>query len=175
MTSPRASAPAISTSSTTAPASREWPGLASSTALVSRSIASSVSTIGLYQTRPLLALAYDMPLMQQREDCRHENQRRHRRAKQSSNYCAAQRRILLASLTQPQGHRHHTDHHCERGHQDGPEAGESGFDSRFHGIAMFGEPLLSERNDQYAICSGHAHAHYRSHERGNAQRRVGYE
>src|SRR5690242_1993951 len=44
-----------------------------------------------------------------------------------ADHGAAKRRVLLATLPQPQGHRRHANDHGERSHQDRPETDEAGF------------------------------------------------
>src|SRR5215813_6170182 len=62
------------------------------------------------------------PAVEQAEHRGHEDERRDRGAQQAADDRPAERRVLLAALTQPERHRDHADDHGERGHQHGAEA-----------------------------------------------------
>ena len=49
---------------------------------------------------------------------------------------------------------------------------EAGLDRGLHRVAMLGEPLAREGDDQDAVRGGDAHAHDGAHQRRHAQRRV---
>src|SRR5579859_5824000 len=52
---------------------------------------------------------------------------------QATDHGAAERRVLLAALAQPQRHRHHADDHGQGGHQHRTEAAEAGLDGGAQG------------------------------------------
>src|SRR6266516_4165104 len=47
---------------------------------------------------------------------------------------AAKRRILFASLAEPEGHGHHADDHRESGHHHRPQPGRAGLEGRAEGV-----------------------------------------
>ena len=61
-------------------------------------------------------------LSQKAVDDGHYKERRKRRQQQAPNDGAAERRILLSTLSEPEGHRQHADDHGQRGHQHGTNA-----------------------------------------------------
>src|ERR1700688_1625119 len=67
------------------------------------------------------------PSMDDRKHARNEKQRRHGRKQQAANHRAAQRRVLFAAFAQPNRHRHHPDHHCQRRHDHRTYAHVAGF------------------------------------------------
>ena len=65
------------------------------------------------------------------QQCKHrgnKEERGHRGAKQAAHNRAAERGVLLASITQTKSHRDHADDHGESGHENWPKTGEAGFD-----------------------------------------------
>src|ERR687888_2127681 len=61
------------------------------------------------------------PPAQEAVDDRDEEQRGERRHRESADHGAAQRRVLLAALAEPERHRQHADDHGQRGHQHGTQ------------------------------------------------------
>src|SRR6266403_1260616 len=67
---------------------------------------------------------------------------------QPANYRTAEWRILLPSLTEPQGHRHHADDHRESGHHHRPQPRGAGLKGRSKGILGLAKPFVRKRDDQ---------------------------
>ena len=61
-------------------------------------------------------------LSQKTVDDGHYKERRKRRQQQAPDDGAAERRILFATLSEPERHRQHADDHRQRRHQYGPNA-----------------------------------------------------
>src|SRR5580704_1060133 len=84
-----------------------------------------VSGISVSGMRNLRFRASPIPASSMQQ-CKHrgnKDERGHRGAKQPAHHCAAERGVLLASITQTKGHRNHADDHGESGHQDWPKTG----------------------------------------------------
>lgn len=111
------------------------------------------------------------PSTQDRKNHGNEDQRRHGRNQQSADHRAAQRRVLLAALTEAEAHGHHADDHRQGGHQHRAQTCAARFQRGADGIAMLVHLLTGKRDDQDRIGGGHANAHDRTHQRGHAQRR----
>ena len=56
--------------------------------------------------------------MQEAEDHRHEQECSDGCENEAANYGAAERRVLLAAVTETKSHWEHTDDHCRRRHDD---------------------------------------------------------
>src|SRR5215813_5175788 len=77
-----------------------------------------------------------------------EHQRSNRRKYQTPDHGTAERRVLLATLAQPQRHRRHADDHGKRRHQHRTEADEAGFERCRDGVAEFLVTLARKADDQ---------------------------
>ena len=99
-----------------------------------------------------------------------EHQCRNRRKNQAADDGAAERRVLLAALAEPERHRRHADDHGQRRHQDGPEAHEAGLERGRDRIAELAQALAREADDQHAVGGRDAHAHDRAGQRRHRQR-----
>src|ERR1700721_1580682 len=65
------------------------------------------------------------------QQCKHrgnKEERGHRGAKQAADNRAAERGVLLRSITQTESHRDHADDNGESGHQNWPKTGEAASD-----------------------------------------------
>ena len=107
--------------------------------------------------------------MHQAEHHRHKHQRRHRGEHQPADHGPAQRRILLAALTQAQRHRQHADDHRQRRHQHRPKAHKTGIQRSRHAVAQLLQPLARKADHQHAVGRGHPHAHDRAGQRRHRQ------
>src|SRR5690242_7172352 len=92
----------------------------------------------------------------------HEEERGEGGENQPTDYCAAKRRILLAAFAEAHGHRHHSNDHCECGHQYRPDAHETGFASGIHGALTLIHLLAREGNHQDAVGRRYAYTHDRA-------------
>src|ERR1700678_4103800 len=78
-------------------------------------------------------------LMQQCKHRGNKEERSHRGAKQAADNRAAERGVLLASITQTESHRDHADDHREGGHENWPKTREAGFDGGLLRVSQGGE------------------------------------
>src|SRR5580658_1745450 len=108
--------------------------------------------------------------MENAEHGRNEQQRGHRGEEQSTNYGAAQRSVLLATVSESERHRQHADDHCQSRHDYGAKTSEPSLKSRGHGVFAFAHLFRGELHHQDAVGGGYTHAHDRARERRDAQR-----
>src|SRR6202034_1176562 len=113
--------------------------------------------------------------MQHAEHGRDKKQRRHGRDQQTADHGTPERRILLAPFAQRKRHRQHADDHGQGRHQNGPKPGESGFERRRGRIKALRKAFPGKAHQQDAVGSRYAHTHDGAGERGDRQRRPGYE
>src|SRR5204862_8298529 len=71
--------------------------------------------------------------------------------RRSSDHRASKRRVLFAAFAEAHGHRHHSDDHRERGHQDRPDAHKTGFDSGIAGDRKSTRLNSSHVESSYAV------------------------
>ena len=110
------------------------------------------------------------------QQCKHrgnKDERRHSRTEQAAHYGAAERSVLLASITQTESHRNHADDHGESGHQNWPKAGEPGFDGGLERVSVAGQALGGKCHHENTVGGSDTHAHNCAHQRGHAERGVG--
>src|SRR5437867_8086553 len=110
------------------------------------------------------------PPVQQGEHRRDEHEGGDGGAQEATDDGPAQRRVLLATFTEPERHGHHADDHGERGHQDGAEPREAGLDGRRRRVSVLAEPLPGEGYEEDAIRGRDADAHDGSHQGGDVDR-----
>ena len=115
--------------------------------------------------------ALRLALMNEAENRRNEQQRRHGRADEAADHGAAERRVQFGA----ERHGAHADNHRQRRHENRPETGETGVDRRRCSVGAFRQPLAGEADDENAVGGGDAHAHDRARQSGNRQRRAGDE
>src|SRR6266850_2083242 len=80
-----------------------------------------------------------------------KHQRRDGREDQPADHGAAERRVLLTALAEPQRHRRHADNHRQRGHQHRAEPDETGLNGGCNGIAELFVALAREADHQHAL------------------------
>src|ERR1700735_3486157 len=76
------------------------------------------------------------PAVEEGKHGRDKDQCGHRGAQQTSNDSAAERCILLTSITEPERHRDHSDNHGQSRHDDRPESSGPCFDCGNDRISM---------------------------------------
>src|SRR5882672_6611832 len=107
-----------------------------------------------------------------REDRRHEEKGRYGCKQETADDGASERRILLATLAEPERHRQHADDHGERGHQHGAKAREARLERRLGGAQAVIHPLAREADEQEAVRGRNPHAHDGAGECRHAQCRA---
>src|SRR6266571_1086768 len=107
--------------------------------------------------------------MNHRKNAWHEEQSRKSGKNQATDDRAAKRRILLAALAEPHGHRQHADDHGEGGHQHRADAHKSCFERGIQRVLTLIHLFTSEGHHQDAVCRGHTHAHDRTGQRRHVE------
>ncbi len=108
--------------------------------------------------------------MQQAEERRHKEKCGDGGKQKAADNRAPQGCILLAAFAPPERHGQHADDHCERGHENGPEASEAGQQSGIRRRVHIGQLFLGKAHHQNAVGRCHAHAHDRPGQCRNAHR-----
>ncbi len=90
--------------------------------------------------------------MQKGEDRRHKDEGGDRCQREAADDGAAERRVLLAAITEAKCHGEHTDDHSEGCHADGTEASGAGFDCREQCVARDAQAILGEGDDEDGVC-----------------------
>src|SRR6266404_1035098 len=101
--------------------------------------------------------------MQKAEDYWHEKEGSAGCEDETANYCAAERRVLLAAVTETKRHREHADDHRRRRHDDRAQAACASFQRCLQRSFSFLEMIACEGHDQDRIRSSDAEGHDRTH------------
>src|SRR5580704_19372403 len=125
-----------------------------------------ISGIRILRCRGLRIAMYSM------QQCKHrgnKDERGHRGAKQAAHNRAAERGVLLASITQTESHRDHADDHSECSHQNWSKTGEAGLDGGLKRVSVALEALGGKRHYENTVRCRDAHAHDGAHKSGHTQ------
>src|SRR6185312_4125019 len=120
------------------------------------------------RTRRALRLMPFPFVMQEAEEYRNKEERRHGCEQKTANNRPAERRVLFTALTDTQRHRQHADNHRQRGHQHWTKTSVA---CKHGGIARrvcVGKLLLRKADHQNTVGGSHTHTHDGAGESRNA-------
>src|ERR1700751_5613499 len=113
-------------------------------------------------------IAFRVLSVKEAENRWNEEQRCYSGTQQATDDRSAERCVLLASVTQTQGHRNHANNHGQGGHDYRAKSRISRLYRRFHWISVMKQLFLRERNHEDAVGRCYSHAHDCAHQRGDA-------
>src|ERR1700682_5970291 len=103
-----------------------------------------------------------VPLVYHTKNHGNKHQGGNRREDKPPDHGTSERRVLFAALAKAERHRRHADNHRQRGHQNGAEAHEAGFNRGGDRVAQFFIALAGEADHQHAVGGSEPHAHDRA-------------